>query len=61
GYAFTRDEMIEQGLGYTYVGLARTLDSHIKNIRRKIEPDHKSPLYIQTVYGIGYKLVGENS
>lgn len=61
GYAFTRDELIEQGLGYTYVGMGRTLDSHIKNIRRKIEPDHKNPLYIQTVYGIGYKLVGENS
>lgn len=59
GYAFTRDELIEKGLGYAYAGLGRTLDSHIKNLRRKIEPDSKRPQYIQTVYGIGYKLVAE--
>ena len=59
GYAFTRDELIEQGLGYTYAGMGRTLDSHIKNMRRKIEPDHNHPTYIQTVYGIGYKLMGD--
>ncbi|MEZ4595312.1 MAG: helix-turn-helix domain-containing protein, partial [Chloroflexota bacterium] len=34
----------------------RTLDSHIKNLRRKIEPDPKNPTFIQTVYGIGYRL-----
>jgi two-component system alkaline phosphatase synthesis response regulator PhoP len=34
----------------------RTLDSHIKNLRRKIEPDPKNPTLIQTVYGIGYRL-----
>jgi DNA-binding response OmpR family regulator len=58
GYAFTRMELIEQGLGYEYEGLERTLDSHIKNLRRKIEPDPKKPTYIQTVYGVGYRLVG---
>lgn len=58
GYAFTRAELIEQGLGYEYEGLERTLDSHIKNLRKKIEIDPKQPLYIQTVYGIGYRLVG---
>ncbi|MDJ0752188.1 MAG: response regulator transcription factor [Ardenticatenaceae bacterium] len=56
GYAFTRDELIEKGMGYAYAGLGRTLDSHIKNLRRKIEPDPKKPTYIQTVYGIGYRL-----
>lgn len=56
GYAFTRDELIERGLGYSYSGLGRTLDSHIKNLRRKIEPDPKNPRYIQTVYGVGYRL-----
>jgi two-component system, OmpR family, alkaline phosphatase synthesis response regulator PhoP len=56
GYAFTRDELIERGLGYSYEGLGRTLDSHIKNLRRKIEPDPKNPTYIQTVYGIGYRM-----
>ena len=58
GYAFTRMELIEQGLGYEYEGLERTLDSHIKNLRKKIEPDPSQPTYIQTVYGVGYRLVG---
>jgi two-component system alkaline phosphatase synthesis response regulator PhoP len=58
GYAFTRSELIEQALGYEYEGLERTLDSHIKNLRRKIEPDFKKPIYVQTVYGIGYRIVG---
>ena len=57
GYAFTRDELLEKSLGYSYEGLGRTLDSHIKNLRRKIEPDPRSPVYIQTIYGVGYKLV----
>lgn len=56
GYAFTRDELIERGLGYSYAGMGRTLDSHIKNLRRKIEHDHKNPAMIQTVYGVGYRL-----
>lgn len=56
GYVFTRSELIEQGLGYEYIGMDRTLDSHIKNLRRKIEPDSKNPTIIQTVYGIGYRL-----
>lgn len=55
GYAFTRTELIEQAMGYTYEGLERTLDSHIKNLRRKIEPNPRQPRYIQTVYGIGYR------
>ena len=59
GYAFTRSELIEKGLGYTYEGLDRTLDSHIKNLRRKIEPDPRNPTYIETVYGVGYRLRGE--
>ena len=53
GYAFTRNELIEQGLGYTYDGMDRTLDSHIKNLRKKIEPDPAKPIYIETVYGVG--------
>ncbi len=56
GYAFTRDELIEKGLGYAYNGMGRTLDSHIKNLRRKIETNPKKPEYILTVYGIGYRL-----
>ncbi|KAA3664963.1 MAG: DNA-binding response regulator [Chloroflexi bacterium] len=56
GYVFTRSELIERGLGHEYVGMDRTLDSHIKNLRRKIEPDPKKPTYVLTVYGIGYRL-----
>jgi two-component system alkaline phosphatase synthesis response regulator PhoP len=58
GYAFTRTDLIEQALGYSYEGMERTLDSHIKNLRRKIEPDPKQPTYIQTVYGVGYRFDG---
>jgi two-component system alkaline phosphatase synthesis response regulator PhoP len=57
-HAFTRSELIERALGYEYEGLERTVDSHIKNLRQKIEPDAKQPIYIQTVYGVGYRLVG---
>jgi DNA-binding response OmpR family regulator len=56
GFAFTRDELLDKALGYRYEGMGRTLDSHIKNLRRKIEPDPKKPKYIQTIYGVGYKL-----
>jgi two-component system alkaline phosphatase synthesis response regulator PhoP len=56
GRAFTRLELIEEGLGYAYEGLERTIDSHIKNLRRKIELDPGNPTYIQTVYGVGYRL-----
>ncbi len=56
GYLFTRNELIRKGLGMDYEGIDRTLDSHIRNLRRKIEADPKNPTYIQTVYGVGYRL-----
>jgi two-component system alkaline phosphatase synthesis response regulator PhoP len=56
GYVFTRSEMIEHALGYSYEGMERTLDSHIKNLRRKIGDNPKEPRYIHTVYGIGYRM-----
>jgi len=59
GYAFTRAELIERSLGHSYESLERSLDSHIKNLRKKIEPDTKAPRYIQTVYGVGYRLGGK--
>jgi two-component system alkaline phosphatase synthesis response regulator PhoP len=59
GYAFTRSELLEKGMGYAYAGMGRILDSHIKNLRRKIEPDSKNPTYIQTIYGVGYRLDNE--
>ena len=56
GYTFTRGELAEKALGYNYAGMERTLDSHVKNLRRKIGDDPKQPAYIQTVYGVGYRL-----
>lgn len=59
GVVFRRHDLITQALGTEYEGIERTLDSHIRNLRHKIEPDPRNPKYIQTVYGIGYRLVGE--
>jgi two-component system alkaline phosphatase synthesis response regulator PhoP len=58
GHAFTRLELIEKGLGYAYDGFDRAVDSHIKNLRKKIEPDPANPTYVQTVYGVGYRMRG---
>jgi two-component system alkaline phosphatase synthesis response regulator PhoP len=59
GYVFSRDELLEEAVGYTFEGLGRTLDSHIKNLRRKIDVDGHQ--YIQTVYGVGYRLTEDPS
>jgi two-component system, OmpR family, alkaline phosphatase synthesis response regulator PhoP len=56
GVPFTRAELVQKRLGYDYESLERTLDSHIRNLRKKIEPDPGAPTYIQTVYGVGYRL-----
>jgi DNA-binding response OmpR family regulator len=56
---FTREELISVALGDEFDGYDRTVDSHIKNIRQKIESDQKNPVYILTVHGIGYKFGGE--
>lgn len=56
---FTREELISIALGDSYNGYERTIDTHIKNIRQKIEFDPKNPKYILTVHGIGYRFGGE--
>lgn len=58
GRIFSRDELIGQALGYQFEGYDRTVDAHVKNIRRKIERDPKNPEIIQTVYGVGYRFGG---
>ncbi len=58
GFVFTRAELIKLGPGDAYRGTDRTLDSHIKNLRRKIASDLADPVRIDSVYGIGYRLVG---
>lgn len=55
GHTYTREELLEKTLGYSYEGTGRTLDSHIRNLRHKIEPDPTEPTYIETVYRIGYR------
>jgi two-component system alkaline phosphatase synthesis response regulator PhoP len=53
---FTRLQIMERAQGSAYEGYERTIDAHIKNIRLKLEPNPKKPLYIHTVFGLGYKL-----
>jgi len=55
GRVFSRAQLIEKALGYDFEGFDRTIDVHILNLRRKLEPDHRHPRYIKTVYGAGYK------
>ena len=58
GRVFTREQLIEAVMGIDFDGFDRTIDVHIKNLRKKIEEDTKSPKYIKTVTGIGYKFEG---
>ena len=57
GHALTRQELIEGGLGYSYEALERTVDSHIKNLRRKLAAAGAPEDLVETVFGIGYRLV----
>jgi len=56
GRPFTRAQLMDLVYDVAYAGYDRAIDSHIKNLRRKIEPDPGEPRYILTVYGVGYKL-----
>jgi two-component system alkaline phosphatase synthesis response regulator PhoP len=55
GRAFNRLELLDRVFGYDFEGFERTVDVHVKNLRKKIEPDPRQPVYIKTVYGVGYK------
>jgi len=55
GRPFTRAQLLELVYDVSYAGYDRTVDAHIKNLRRKIEPDPHNPEYILTIYGVGYK------
>lgn len=59
GQVFTRLQLLDRVQGEAYEGYDRTIDSHIKNLRKKIEPSPERPRYIITVYGVGYKLEEE--
>jgi two-component system alkaline phosphatase synthesis response regulator PhoP len=55
GRVFTRDELLESIWGYDYIGETRTVDVHVRQLRKKIEKDDKNPELVLTVRGIGYK------
>ena len=55
GRAYSRMELLERTQGFAYDGYERTVDVHIKNLRKKIEPDPGNPLYVLTVFGVGYR------
>lgn len=58
GRAFTRSELLDRVFGYDYDGVERTIDVHVMNLRRKIEPNPAAPCYIVTVPGVGYRFAG---
>jgi len=58
GQVFSRTQLLDSILGPNYESFDRSIDTHIKRLRKKIEPDPKSPEYIVTVFGVGYKFEG---
>ena len=59
GQVFTRAQLLDRLHGYSFDGVDRSIDAHIKNLRRKLEPDPAHPRYILTVYAVGYKFAEE--
>ena len=56
---FSRDNLIDLVFGPDFDGYDRVIDTHIKNLRKKVETDPKAPVYVKTVHGLGYKFGGE--
>ncbi|MCO5219966.1 MAG: response regulator transcription factor [Thermomicrobiales bacterium] len=59
GQVFTRGQLLDAVRGDAFEGYERAIDAHIKNVRRKIESDSAKPMFIQTVYGVGYRFAEE--
>jgi two-component system alkaline phosphatase synthesis response regulator PhoP len=59
GQTFSRAQLLDRLHGVAYEGFDRSIDAHVKNLRRKLEPDPAEPQYVLTVYGIGYKFADE--
>ncbi len=59
GQVLNRLQLMEQSHGFAFDGYERTIDAHIRNLRRKIEQDTRKPTYILTVYGVGYRFGGD--
>ena len=60
GKAFSRSELLDRAFGFDYEGVDRTVDVHVMNLRRKIEPEPAKPRYIGTVPGVGYRFEGQH-
>jgi len=56
---FTRSQLVDHALGYQFEGYERSIDAHIKNIRQKLGDDPQQPVFIQTIYGVGYQFIGK--
>ena len=56
GRVFTRAQLLDTVHGVAFEAYERAIDAHVKNIRRKLEPDPSRPRYVQTVYGVGYRV-----
>ncbi len=54
-HTLTREELMEKAMGHRYIGTGRALDTHIRNLRKKIEIDPDAPTVLQTIYGVGYR------
>ena len=61
GQVFTRLQLLERAQGTAYEGYERTIDVHIKNLRKKLHDDSQDPHFIETVRGVGYRLRRENA
>ena len=59
GRVFTRAQLLDAIHGVAFEAYERAIDAHVKNIRRKIEPDPARPRYVQTVFGVGYRLADQ--
>lgn len=55
GVVYSRLQLLQSSMGEAYLNYERTIDSHISHLRKKIEDDPANPVYVQTVYGIGYR------
>ena len=61
GRVFTRMELLDQLQGEAYAAYERTIDVHVKNLRGKLERDPRTPEYVETVYGVGYRMRPESA
>nr|WP_246391584.1 response regulator transcription factor [Nocardioides soli] len=61
GRVFSRQRLLEAAFGFDHDALERTVDVHVMNLRRKLEPDPTDPRHLVTVYGVGYKYVADDA